>query len=194
MDTSKILYNIKRVVINELDEKTGLEVVGSNPIFIKTAEEAKLKALISKGDEKILRTDDEILATASTPDLVYGYDLEFKDNKFSINFLSLVEGGKIRYDEKETSKIVGYDSPMMSDGYLSKPFKTSIYVEEKIGASVVGYVVFILNYCIGKAIDFEFKKGEFYSPTFAIEAKENTIAQKPVKSIDFVKELPKQVA
>lgn len=35
-----------------------------------------------------------------------------------------------------------------------------------------------------------FKKGEFYAPSFNIDARENTIANKPIKSIGFVKVLP----
>lgn len=187
---SKILYNVKRVVLKLIVESTGLIDDVAKPILIDTAQEVKLKAVVSKGDEKILRTEDKILATATQPDLTYGYDVELKDNKFSIEILDLFEGGKITYDATETTKIIAYDSPLMDEGSLSKPFVAEIYVEEKKGASVVGYVQLTLNYCTGKAPDFEFKKGEFYSPTFSIDARENTLANKPIKSIAFLKTLP----
>lgn len=187
---SKILYNIKRVTLELLNESTGLVDNTKKPVVIDTAEEAKLKALVSKGDEKILRTEDRIVATATQPDLTYGYEIELKDNTFSIEILSLVEGGTILYDETDTKKIVGYESPLLDDGSLCKPFKADIYVEERKGSSRLGYVQFTLNYCLGKAPEFEFKKGEFYSPTFTIDARENTIANKPIKSIAFIKELP----
>lgn len=187
---SKILYNVKRVVLKLLVPETGLVDAVKAPILIDTAEEVKLKALVSNGGEKILRTDDKILATATQPDLTYGYELGLKDNKFSIEVLSLFEGGTILYDEVDVAKIIGYDSPLMNQGSLCKPFCTEIYVEEKKGASVIGYVQFTLNYCTGKAPEFEFKKGEFYSPTFSIDARENTLANKPIKSISFLKSLP----
>ena len=187
---SKILYNIKRVTLELLDETTGLIKEGENPVVIDTAEEAKLKAVISKGAEKILRTEDRIIATATQPDLTYGYEVELKDNTFSIEILGLVEGGTIKYDETDETKIIGYDSPLLDEGSLCKPFATNIYVEERKGSSLVGYVKLTLNYCLGKAPEFEFKKGEFYSPTFSIDARENTLANKPIKNIEFIKTLP----
>ena len=189
---SKILYNIKRVILRPLDETTGLNKTDAKAIIVTTAEEAKLKAVVSKGSEKILRTEEVIIATATQPDLLYGYELEFKDNTFSIEMLQLTEGGTITYDETEKTKIVGYESPLLNDGALSKPFATEIYVEERKGSSIVGYTALILNYCTGLAPDFEFKRGDFYSPTFKINARENTIANKPIKSIKFLKEIPKE--
>lgn len=188
---SKILYNVKMVVLRLIDESTGLVDAVAKPILVDTAEDIKLKPVTSKGDEKILRTEDKILASATQPDLTYGYDVELKDNKFSVEILSLFEGGTIHYDATETTKIIGYDSPLMDQGSASKPFVTEIYVEEKKGASVVGYVEMDLNYCTGKAPEFEFKKGEFYSPTFSIDSRENTLANKPIKSFKFISELPK---
>lgn len=187
---SKILYNVKRVVLRLIDETTGLVDSKVDPILVDTAEQVKLKPVTSKGEEKILRTEDRILASATQPDLTYGYDVELKDNKFSVEILSLFEGGTITYDSVDKTKIIGYDSPLMDQGNACKPFVTEIYVEEKKGASVVGYVEMDLNYCTGKAPEFEFKKGEFYSPTFSIDARENTLANKPIKSFKFLKTLP----
>lgn len=187
---SKILYNIKLVILTELEASTGIVKVGAKPIRVDTSEEAKLKPVISKGDEKILRSDDQILATAKTPDLTYGYDLEFKDNRFSVEVLQLMEGGDITYDVTETTKIVSYKAPMMSEGNLSKPFKVDIYLEERDGDDIMGYTCLTLNKCTGNAPEFQFKKGDFYSPTFNIDARENTKASKPVKEFSFVDVLP----
>lgn len=206
---SKILYNVKRTVLTPLNPETGLKEEESTAIFVESAEEVNMKPVISKGEEKILRTDDAIIATATQKDLTYGYDVELKDNRFDINLIQLVEGGTIRYEghsiglstskdeERKSSKlkskkIIGYDSPMLDDGNLSKPFMAEIYVEERKGSSVVGYVKVTLNWCTGSAPEFNFKRGEFYSPSFSIIARENTIANKPIKSLDFVKSLPEK--
>lgn len=186
----KILYNIKLVILTELDPLTGMPKTGVTPIRVSTAEELKLKPVVSKGDEKVLRSDDVVLATAKTKDLVYGYDVEFKDNRFSIGIVQLIEGGTLVMDATETTKVIGYKSPMMSQGNLSKPFKTEIYVEEREGDDIIGYTVVTLNKCTGQAPEIEFKKGEFYSPNFTIDARENTKANKPIKEFGFVDALP----
>lgn len=187
---NKILYNIKKVICRPLNEETGEVDKDKKAIIVDTAAELKIKSVVSKGSEKILRTDEKIIATATEPDLNYGYSIEMKDNTFSIEILQLIEGGNITYDESDKTKIVSYDAPMLNDGALSKPFVAEIYVEDRKGSSVVGYVALIFNYCTGSTPDFEFKSGEFYAPVFNLNARENTLANKPIKSIKFLKELP----
>ena len=89
---SKILYNVKKVVLTELSESTGLPLSPSKPIFVDTAEDVDLKPVVSKGDEKVLRSDNVILATASQPELLYGYDVTLKDNKFDLDIIKLIVG------------------------------------------------------------------------------------------------------
>jgi len=185
---SDILYGIKKVVLTELDPATGIPKVGE-PIIcnVSTAEEAELEPVLSEGEEKVLRTDDKILAIARTPDLLYGYDLKLKDNTFDVNVASLIEGGTIRKDEEQN--IIGYDSPKLADGATIKPFKAEIYVANYEGDSIKGYVKVTLNNCIGKAPKLGFKK-DFFAPEFEIKARENTKANLPIKSVDYVDTLP----
>lgn len=182
-----ILYGIKKVVLTELDPATGL-VKALTPIIcsVTTAEEAELEPVLSEGDEKVLRTDEKILAIARTPDLLYGYNLKLKDNTFDVNVASLVEGGTIR---KVGEVIEGYDSPKLADGATMKPFQAEIYVANYAGDSITGYVKITLNNCTGKAPKLSFKK-DFFAPEFEIKARENTLASKPIKSVDYVDELP----
>lgn len=182
-----ILYGIKKVVLTELDPATGAVKTGT-PIIctVTTAEEAELEPVLSEGEEKVLRTDDKILAIARTPDLLYGYNLKLKDNTFDVNVASLIEGGVIR---KEETEIVGYDSPKLADGATMKPFQAEIYVANYEGDSIKGYVKVTLTNCTGKAPKLGFKK-DFFAPEFEIKARENTKASKSVKLIDYVDALP----
>jgi len=184
---SDILYGIKKVVLSELDPATGLVKVGT-PIIcnVTTAEEAELEPVISEGDEKVLRTNEKILAIASTPDLLYGYNLKLKDNTFDINVASLIEGGTIR---KTGEDIVGYDSPKLEDGATMKLFQAEIYVANYEGDDIIGYIKITLTKCTGKAPKLAFKK-DFFAPEFEIKARENTKSGKPVKLIDYVTSVP----
>ena len=75
-----ILYGIKKVVITELDESTGLAPTTKGLVkTIDTAEEAKLTPVLSEGSEEILRSATNILAVVREDDLLYGYDITFKD-------------------------------------------------------------------------------------------------------------------
>ena len=71
-----ILYNIKKVVLTELDESTGSAKSSGIVTHIKTAQKAELEAVLSEGDEDILRSPEQILAVVRTNDLIYGYRSE----------------------------------------------------------------------------------------------------------------------
>lgn len=183
-----ILYGIKKVILSELDPTTGL-IKAVSPIIctIDTAEEADLDPETSKGEEKVLRTDDQILAIARTEDLLYGYNLKLKDNTFDVSVASLIEGGTIRRDGG--NNIIGYDSPKLADGVTMKPFQAEIYVANYEGDSIVNYTKITLTNCKGKAPKLGFKK-TFFAPEFEIKARENTLANKPIKTVDYVETLP----
>lgn len=183
-----ILYGIKKVVLSELDPTTGL-IKAVNPIIcnVNTAEEADLEPVISEGEEEVLRTDEKILAIARTDDLLYGYNLKLKDNTFDVNVGSLIEGGTIRVDEGQN--VIGYDSPKLADGVTMKPFQAEIYVANYEGDSIKNYIKITLANCRGRAPKLGLKK-EFFAPEFEIKARENTLANKPIKTVDYVDVLP----
>lgn len=181
-----ILYNVKKVIITELDSLTGLVKDGAVPVNIKTATEIEVTPVESKGDEKVHRDDETILAIARTPDLLYGYNLKLKDNSFNPLAASLIEGCSLRYSGQN---IVGYDAPMLAAGDTKKLFKMDVYVANYEGDSIKNYIKLTFNKCKGKASKATFKK-DFYAPELEIEARENTKAGKTSKSVDYVDTLP----
>lgn len=180
-----ILYNVKKVVLTELDPATGLVKVAATPINITCDSDVDLDPVVSKGEEKVMRDDEKILAVARTQDLIYGYNLKMKNSTFDVEVASLIEGGEIRYDDVEPTKIIGYDTPMLADGVTMKPFKAEIYVANYEGDSIKNYVKITLNKCTGSAPKISFKK-DFFAPEFEIDARENTLATLPIKSVDYV--------
>lgn len=186
-----ILYGVKLVVLTELDALTGAVKSGAKPIFIETAEEVELDPVISAGDEKVHRDDTKILAIASTPDLLYGYNFKLKDATFSPEVAALIEGSNVTYDTVDTTKVKSYSTPMLAEGAKMKPFKADVYVANYEGDSIKDYSMITLNKCSGKAPKMSLKK-DFYAPEFEIKARENTKASKPIKDVSYVTTLPVQ--
>ena len=185
-----VLYGVKRVVLTELDPATQLPKDQGIVCHIETGESAELEPVVSEGEENVARTEDKILAIVRTPDLLYGYDMTFKDNTFDPSIASLIGGGKvITTGESHEKKVTGFETPMMSEGATMKPFKAEIYVANYEGDSIKNYVCITLNNCKGKAPKFSVGK-EFYAPEFEIKAREATKAKKPIKSISYVEALP----
>lgn len=184
-----ILYNIKKVVLTELDPSTGAEKASGVKATINTAQKAELDPVISEGNEDILRNDTNILAVVRTDDLIYGYDVKLTDNTFSADVAGLVGGYKVS-GEGATEK---YATPMMSEGFTGKPFKLELYVANYSGDAIVNYAKITLNKCIGKFPSMSIGDG-FYAPEFEIKARENSAAKKPIKEIEFVNEIPQDTS
>lgn len=181
-----ILYDVEMVELFPLDDKG---IATTDKIRIICDSEVDLDPEISQGQEKILRDKKRILATATEDDLLYGYKLKFKNTTFNMAVASLIEGGNIVYDETEKTKIIGYNTPMLSEGSNLKPFKADVYIAQYEGDDVIGYMKLTLNKCKGKAVKLGFKK-DFFAPEFEVKCRENTQAKLPIKGITFVKTLP----
>ena len=183
-----ILYNIKKVVLTELDPATGAPKVSDGvKATIETAQKAELEPVLSEGEEDILRAPEKILAVVRTDDLIYGYDVKLTDNTFSADVAGLVAGYKVT--KGSNSQKDKYATPMVSEGFTGKPFKLDIYVANYSGDAIVDYAKVTLNKCIGKFPTMSIGDG-FYAPEFEIKARENTKAGLPIKEITFVDELP----
>ena len=180
-----ILYNIKKVVLTELDPSTGAAKASGVVAHIKTAQKAELEPVLSEGEEDILRNDVSILAVVRTDDLIYGYNLKLTDNQFDDTMAGLVAGYKVE-NAAGTKKL---STPMMSEGNIAKPFKLDLYVANYSGDSIVNYAKVTLNKCTGKFPTMTVGDG-FFAPEFEIKARENTKANLPIKQIEFVDELP----
>ena len=183
-----ILYNIKKVVLTELDPKTGAPKASDGvKATIETAQKAELEPVLSEGEEDVLRAPEKILAVVRTDDLIYGYDVKLTDNTFSADVAGLVAGYKVT--KGSNSQKDKYATPMVSEGFTGKPFKLDIYVANYSGDAIVDYAKVTLNKCIGKFPTMSIGDG-FYAPEFEIKARENTKAGLPIKEITFVNELP----
>lgn len=176
-----ILYGIKQVKLTELDAMTGLAAESAEAIVLNTAEEAELSPVFSEGSEEILRSSERILAIVREDDLLYGYDITFKDNTFDEKCAQLVCG----YKEAEDGKL---STPKLAEGNLAKPFKLEMWVKQVEGDAVVGYAKITLNKCFGKFMNMKVGK-EFFAPEFEIKARENSAAGLPIKDIEFVDNL-----
>ena len=174
-----ILYNIKKVVLTELDPKTGAPKASDGvKATIQTAQKAELEPVLSEGEEDVLRAPEKILAVVRTDDLIYGYDVKLTDNTFSADVAGLVAGYKVT--KGSSGQKDKYATPMVSEGFTGKPFKLDIYVANYSGDAIVDYAKITLNKCIGKFPTMSVGDG-FYAPEFEIKAIENTDAKLPIK-------------
>lgn len=187
-----ILYGVKLAVLEELDPKTQEVKEGGITCMIDTAESVEMEPVVNEGTEESLRNDLKILAVVNTDDLLYGYDLTLKDNTFDPEIAGMIEGGVVKTDTD--GNITGYRTPMLSEGASKmKDFRLTLYVANYEGDSIKNYVKVVMNKCRGKVPKFSASKA-FYAPEFEIKAREATKANKPIKSLEYVDDLPERGA
>lgn len=184
-----ILYNVKRVEIEELDPITMDVKADGKKHVISCDSEITLDPEINEGQKKVLRDSTHILAQAKEDDLLEAILLKLTTVKFPVEVVPIIQGGTLRYDTLEKTKIVGYDAPTMSEGANKKYFKLTTYVANYEGENVLNYVQFTFPKCKGKIFKLDFKK-EFFAPEFEVRATENTKLKKPAYSFDYIDVLP----
>lgn len=185
-----VLYNVVRVDLEELDPATGDIKTGGKKFKLDCDSEIGLDPVINEGKKTVLRDSKKIIAQAAEEDLLEAMNLKLTSVKFPAEALAIIQGGTVRTDATETTKVVGYDAPTMAEGASNKKyFKLTAYVENYQGEVVLNYVKFTFYKCKGKPIKFDLKK-EFFAPEFDINATENTKLIKPIYSFDYVDKLP----
>lgn len=154
-----------------------------------TAAEAGVKAKIDKGQDKVMRVRDRLIARNRTEDIVTGYEVDFKNNTLSPELLALIDGGTLEYDAVETDKLISYNAPAAGTVVSRKLFTLNIYTEEKdTDGSTLEYVKFTFKHCKGKPVDFKFKDGDFFVPEMKAESAPKK-DESPV-AIEFLDALP----
>lgn len=153
------------------------------------ATEANSTAFISEGAENELRVKNTIKAQNKFEDIVKGYDTTLTSATMVGEILALIDGGTLRYDAEETTKIVGYDAPPIGSVVSRTPFTAKIYTAEKdVDGSDVSYVCFNYLHCKGTPVNYVFTDGEFFAPQLLFESRPK-MGESPV-TLDFYDELP----
>lgn len=153
------------------------------------ASEAEVTAYVSEGEEKPLRVKNTIKAQNNTEDIVMGYDLKLVNATMVAEVLALIDGGTLRFDEVETTKLLGYDGPAVGSPVSRKLFTTYIYTEEKdVDGGTLSYVKFGYKHCKGTPVNYSLQDGEFFAPELTAKSRPKK-GESPV-SIDFLDELP----
>ena len=177
------LANIVRVEI-ETEDKTPKQYR-----LTDVASEAEITAYVSEGEEKELRVKNTIKAQNKTEDIVMGYDIKLVSATMVPEILALVDGGALRYDATEQTKVVGYDAPAVGAPVERVPFTMHIYTEEKdTDGDTLSYAKFSYKHCKGTPVDYALQDGEFFSPELTAKSRPEK-GESPV-SVEFLDALP----
>lgn len=174
------LVNVERCEIIT-DEET------PRTLTFNSASEASYSAVLSEGDETVLRAKNEIFAINKTEDIQYGSDIELTDSKFLPEVLAIVDGGELVTDG--SGNVTGYKAPIAGQVVDRTKFIFNVYTAEKdIDGNIAGYFKFSFPNSKGSPAEFDFKDGEFLAPKYTIHSRAAS-GQSPYE-VEMLDELP----
>lgn len=143
-------------------------------------EEQEAVKLIVKG---ILRAQKPPVKT------ITGNQIALTDNVFNPELVLVLQGGTIKYDTTDQTKIVGYTPPVAGSADKGKPFKLNCYsAQYNAAGQIVQYEKIQYPNCIGSPVAFGSEDGVFRAPEYIVDSAPNT-GEAPY-DISYVAALP----
>lgn len=120
---------------------------------------------------------------------VTGNTIKLTDNVFIPEVVKVLQGGTIKYDESEPTKVIGYTPPVSGSADEGKKFLLCAYSAQYNSAGdIVQYERISYPNCTGNPVAFGAEDGTFRAPEYEIDSAPNT-GQAPY-DIDYVNSLP----
>lgn len=155
----------------------------------ETSSSADLEPVVSKGESKTLRVKNTVYASNMKEDIVTGNDIKFTDNLLNPEVLAIIDGGELRYDAVDKTKVIGYDAPSIGQDVNRKSFTLNVYTEEKdADGTTIKFAKFNFPHCKGTPVKYTLKDGEFFTPQFTVHSQPKK-GENPY-TIDFLEKLP----
>lgn len=173
--------DVVRVSIQAVDSEDELILDTANQIQVTVATETQDKVpLIVKG---------VLIAQKPQVTTVTGNTIVMTDNVFNPELVTILQGGTIKYDRENTSKVIGYTPPVVGSSEKGKIFKLMAYSAIYDAAGLIkGYEKITYPNCQGVPVAFNSQDGSFRAPEYTINSAPNN--GEPPYDIDIVDSIP----
>lgn len=156
----------------------------ANKIAVTVATETQDKvALIVKG---------RLISQKPQQTTITGNTIVLTDNVFNPEVVKILQGGTVKYDSVDTSKVVGYTPPVVGSNDDGQLFKLKAYSAIYNAAGVItGYECITYPNCKGTPIALNSEDNVFRAPEYTINSAPDN-GEAPY-DIDIVTALPKTI-
>lgn len=167
------------ITIETEDGEFGFDTANKIEVEPQIEEEEAVK-LIVKG---ILRAQKPAIST------ITGNQITLTDNVFNPELVLVLQGGTIKYDSENQTKITGYTPPVVGSADKGKVFKLNAYsAQYDASGQIVQYEKITYPNCQGIPVAFGSEDGVFRAPEYTINSAPNT-GEAPYE-IAYVPNLP----
>lgn len=157
----------------------------------ETANKVEVEPQLEEQDAVKLIIKGKLKAQKPKEVTVTGNEITLTDNVFNPELVLVLQGGTIRYDGENTSKIVGYTPPVVGSSDKGEIFKLNIYsAQYDASGQIVNYEKIAYPNCQGVPVAFGAEDGAFRAPEYTIDSAPKTgEAPYDISYVDLLPEL-----
>lgn len=149
------------ITIETEDGEFGFDTANQIEVEPQVEEEDSVK-LVVKG---ILRAQKPKIST------ITGNEITLTDNVFNPELVLILQGGTIKYDSVDPTKIVGYTPPVAGSADKGEVFKLNAYsAQYNAAGQIVNYEKITYPNCQGQPVAFGSEDGAFRAPEYTIDS------------------------
>lgn len=163
--------------------------IGADEIIFDTANQIQTTVATETQDAVKLIVKGRLIAQKPEEVTVTGNTIVLTDNVMNFELIKILQGGTVKYDEFDTTKIIGYSMPVVGSKDKGQRFILRTYSAIYNEAGVItGYERTTYPNCVGVPTAFNIEDGTFRAPEYTINSMPAN-GESPV-DIDIVSELP----
>lgn len=163
--------------------------VDTDEIILDTANKIQVTVATETTEKKTLVVKGRLIAQKPEQTTITGHSIVLTDNVFNPELVKILQGGTIKYDSEESTKVVGYTPPVVGSTDKGQVFDLNAYSAIYDAAGIIqGYEKIKYPNCQGVPIALNSEDGVFRASEYTINSAP-TNGQAPY-DMDIVKTLP----
>lgn len=156
---------------------------------LNTASKIAVEVQTDTKDPVKLIVNSRLIAQKHQQVTVTGNKITLTDNVFTPEVVKILQGGTIKYDVTDTTKVIGYTPPVVGDTATIEPFELQAYSARYDAAGlIIGYEEITYPNCKGEPVALNSENDVFRAPEYTINSAPQS-GQAPY-DINYVDELP----
>lgn len=162
-------------------------------LILDTSNQVGVTPVTETQDAIPLIVKGRLIAQKPAKTTVTGNTIVLTDNVFNPELVKILQGGIIKYDTEDKTKVIGYTPPVSGSDEEGVLFKTKCYSAIYNSAGIItGYECITYPNCKGTPVSFGAEDGTFRAPQYSINSAPAN-GEAPY-DLDIVSELPKVTA
>ena len=163
--------------------------VDADEIILDTANKIQVTVATETTEKQTLVVKGRLIAQKPEQTTITGHSIVLTDNVFNPELVKILQGGTIKYDSGEPTKVVGYTPPVVGSTDKGQVFDLNAYSAIYDAAGIIqGYEKIKYPNCQGVPIALNSEDGVFRASEYTINSAP-TNGQAPY-DMDIVKTLP----